>query len=133
MKVLWFFCFIIVNFFTPPHLRAQWVQTSGPEGGKVSDFVNINTNLFAGTSSGGVFLSTDNGTSWTPVNNGLWGSSVRSLAVSGTNLFAGTDGASVWRSTNNGVSWTHVNTGLTGVVVTNLLAVGSNLFSVINS
>ena len=29
------------------------------------------TNLFAGTDGGGVFLSTNNGTSWTAVNTGL--------------------------------------------------------------
>jgi ligand-binding sensor domain-containing protein len=111
------------------HLMAQWVQTNGPEGGSATSFAVSGTNLFAGTYGGGVFLSTDNGTSWTPVNNGLWGTGVMSLAVSGTNLFAGTDGSSVFRSTNNGNSWTHVNTGLTGVNVPNLLAVGTNLFA----
>jgi len=29
------------------------------------------SNLFAGTERGGVFLSTNNGTSWTAVNTGL--------------------------------------------------------------
>lgn len=45
------------------------------------------TNLFAGT-GGGVFLSTNNGTSWT--QTGLTQAEVLALAVSGTNLFAGT-------------------------------------------
>jgi hypothetical protein len=53
------------------------------------------TNLFAGT-EGGVFLSTDNGTSWTQASTGLTSTLVSALAVSGTNLFAGTDGG-VWR------------------------------------
>ena len=51
-------------------------------------------NLFAGTRGGGVFLSTNNGTSWT--QTGLTNTLVLSLAVSGRNLFAGTDGG-VWR------------------------------------
>ena len=34
------------------------------------------TNLFAGTYGGGVFLSTNNGTNWTAVNNGLTNSNV---------------------------------------------------------
>jgi hypothetical protein len=62
------------------------------------------TNLFAGTEGGGVFLSTNNGTSWTAVNTGLTHTYVLSLAVSpatgeagGTNLFAGTEGGGVWR------------------------------------
>ena len=63
------------------------------------------TNLFAGT-GGGVFLSTNNGTSWKQVNNGLMDTNILSLAVSGTNLFAGTYGSGVFLSTNNGASWT---------------------------
>ncbi|MCK7528688.1 MAG: hypothetical protein MZV64_69590 [Ignavibacteriales bacterium] len=65
----------------------------------------------------GVFLSTNNGTSWTAVNTGLTNTNVRALAVSGTNLFAGTDGGGVFLSTNNGTSWTAVNTGLTNTNV----------------
>jgi hypothetical protein len=53
------------------------------------------TNLFAGT-FGGVFLSTNNGTSWTAASTGLTNTYVSALAVSGTNLFAGTNGG-VWR------------------------------------
>jgi photosystem II stability/assembly factor-like uncharacterized protein len=89
---------------------AQWVQTNGPYGGLVNCFAVSGTNLFAGT-RGGVFLSTNNGTSWTAVNTGLTNTDVTSLAVSGTNLFAGTFGG-VFLSTNNGTSWTAVNTGL---------------------
>jgi hypothetical protein len=70
------------------------------------------TNLFAGTFGGGVFLSTNNGTSWTAVNTGLTNLYVFALAVSGTNLFAGTYYGGVFRSTNNGTSWTTVNSGL---------------------
>jgi hypothetical protein len=54
------------------------------------------SNLFAGT-SGGVFLSTDHGKSWTPVNTGLTDIYVWSLAVSGTYLFAGAECGGIWR------------------------------------
>ncbi|MEX0601758.1 MAG: regulator, partial [Bacteroidota bacterium] len=81
-------------------LFAQWVQTNGPYGGFVRSLAVSGTNLFAGTDGGGVFLSTNNGTSWTQVNTGLTNTDVRSLAVSGTNLFAGTDGGGVFLSTN---------------------------------
>jgi photosystem II stability/assembly factor-like uncharacterized protein len=70
------------------------------------------TNIFAGASDyypeyGGVYLSTDNGTNWTHVNNGLTGYVVYALAVSGNQIFAaGTYGIS--RSTNNGTNWTSV-------------------------
>ncbi len=107
--------------------HAQWVQTNGPYGGYINCFTVSGTNLFAGT-SGGVFLSTNNGTSWTAVNNGLTNTDVRALAVSGTNLFAGTSGG-VFLSTNNGTSWTAVNTGLTNTHVRSLAVSGTNLFA----
>ena len=44
--------------------HAQWVQTNGPYGGMIQCLAVSGTNLFAGT-DGGVFLSTNNGTSWT--------------------------------------------------------------------
>ncbi|OGU74600.1 MAG: hypothetical protein A3H45_10575 [Ignavibacteria bacterium RIFCSPLOWO2_02_FULL_55_14] len=61
----------------------------------VSALAVSGTNLFAGTYGGGVFLSTNNGTSWTAASTGL--TDVSALAVSGTNLFAGTRGGGVWR------------------------------------
>ena len=51
--------------------NAQWTQTNGPEGGSIAAFVTNGTNLFAGTRGGGVFLSTNSGSSWTAVNNDL--------------------------------------------------------------
>jgi hypothetical protein len=81
------------------------------------------TNLFAGTggafgnpAANGVFLSTNNGASWTAVSTGLDSSWVFAFAISpngasGTNLFAGTS-YGVFLSTNNGTSWTPANAGL---------------------
>jgi len=92
------------------------------------------TNLFAGTGSSGVFLSTTNGASWSAVNAGLTdrngnARTVYALAVGGTNLFAGTSGGGVFLSTNNGASWSPVNTGLTKSYVNALAASGTNLFA----
>src|ERR1019366_3360420 len=65
------------------------------------------TNLFAGTSYNGVYLSTNNGTSWSAVNTGLPASSrVLSLVISGTTLFAGTSGNGVYSSPVTSATWT---------------------------
>ena len=53
-------------------------------------------NLFASTPDG-VFLSTNNGTTWTEVNLGLTTLSVQSFAVNDTYLFAGMYAGGVWR------------------------------------
>lgn len=57
----------------------------------------LGTNRIAENDSGGVYLSTNNGTGWTTVDSGLTSTYVWSLAVLGTNLFAGTAAGSVWQ------------------------------------
>ena len=110
-------------------LLAQWVQTNGPNGSNLFCLAVSGTNLFAGTQGGGVFLSTDDGTSWTAVNSGLTNTTVRAFAVSGTNLFAGTAGGGVFLSTDNGTNWTAANSGLTGTDVYGFAASGTNPFA----
>jgi ligand-binding sensor domain-containing protein len=86
------------------------------------------TNLFAGTWGGGVFLSTNNGISWTTVNSDLTNLYVESFAAIGTNLFAGT-WRGVFLSTNNGTNWTVINNDLMDLYVESLAVSGTNLFA----
>jgi hypothetical protein len=112
----------IFTVATPAY--AQWVRTNGRFDGRVYSLVVSGTNLFAGE-DGGVFLSTDNGTSWRAVKTTGY---VDALVVSDTNLFAGAYGG-VSLSTNNGASWTAVNTGLWNPIVLSLAVSGKNLFA----
>ncbi|GJQ31235.1 MAG: hypothetical protein HBSAPP04_00740 [Ignavibacteriaceae bacterium] len=126
---------IMYMLLSSSFILAQWVQTNGPDH-MVNCLAVKGPNLFAGTvSSGnfgpGIYLSTDNGTSWTGVNNGITGRGlfVNALAVDGTNLFAGTGGG-VYLSTDNGTSWTAVNNGIpNGFSVISLAVSGTNLFA----
>jgi ligand-binding sensor domain-containing protein len=116
---------LFIILFLSTEIYPQWVQTNGPYGGNITCFVASETNLFAGT-IGGVFLSTDNGTSWSSASNGLPSNQdgsyqyVRCLALSGTNLFAGTndgiflstDNGTSWSSASNGTSWSSASNGL---------------------
>ncbi|HUU28477.1 MAG TPA: hypothetical protein VM123_11755 [archaeon] len=128
-------CILILFLLSLMHggvAHAQWVQTSGPYGGVILSFAVSGTNLFAGTYEDGVFLSTNNGTSWTEVNTGLTNTVILALAVSpdsSGNLFAGTGDGGVFLSTNNGTSWTEVNNGLTNTSVRALAVSGTNLFA----
>jgi len=124
MKKLSFVLGMLIIGLTSNVLQAQWVQTNGPYGGMINSLAVSGTNLFAGTGGGGVFLSTNNGTSW--IATGLTKGWVSALAVSGTNLFAGTEGG-VFLSTNNGTSWTSI--GLTNRDVLALTISGTNLFA----
>jgi hypothetical protein len=95
----------------------------------VSSLAVSETNLFAGTEGSGVFLSTNNGTSWAAVNTGMTNTNVYSLVVNGKNLYAGTDNGGVFLSSNNGKSWTPVNSGLPNTEVRVLAVNGGNLFA----
>ena len=107
----------------------QWVKINVPFGGGcrnfdislpsgVSAFAVTGNNMFVGIDSG-VFLSTNNGASWTAANFGLpatasnYSCVVNRFTVSGNNIFAGTDEYGVYISANNGTSWKAVNNGLT--------------------
>lgn len=65
--------------------------------------------LYAGTSTGGVFISNDGGASWTEANVGLTNLNITALIISATRssttLYAGTSGAGVFKSTDGGATW----------------------------
>jgi len=114
---------------THSQLQAQWIQTNGPYGAYVNSIAVSGRNLFVAASPGGIFLSTNNGTSWDAVNGGLTTKAVWSLCVSGTNIFAGTY-VEVYLSTDNGSSWTLVNNGLNhGNEIRSLFVKGGNVFA----
>ena len=117
---------MLVILFSINQSTAQWVQTSGPNI-TVQSLAVIDKNLFAGTENG-VFLTTNNGTSWTKVNTGLADTGISALASIGTNLFASTS-SGVFLTTNNGTGWKQVNNGLTATSIRSLATVGTSLFA----
>ncbi len=114
------------------NINAQWVPTERfpSSGGGVFSLTSSGTNVFAGTFNGGVFLTTNGGTSWAEVDSGLTNKSVWSLTISGSNLFAGTNGSGVFLSTNNGTDWTGASSGLPDNTTVYSFAVsGTNIFA----
>ncbi len=120
-------CFFLLAFLVSGRIMAQWVIANTTFGGGVICFTVSGNNIFAGTSSG-IYLSSNNGTDWSPINNGLTNTTINALTVSGTNTFAGTNGG-VFLSTNYGISWTAVNNGLTSNNVQALAVSGPAIFA----
>ncbi len=89
----------------------SWTAT-GLMHGDVSALAIAGTNLIAGTLFDGIFLSTDFGSHWHPINIGLTNSYILSLAVYGSYLYAGTFGGGVVLSTDGGKTWQSINSGL---------------------
>ena len=93
----------------------RWTS-NGPFGGMVSTLAvdpMTPTTIYAGTVAGGVFKSTDSGSSWTV--SGLMDTRIRALAIdpsAPTTIYSGTD-SGIFKSNDGGVSWVAINSGLT--------------------
>jgi hypothetical protein len=104
---------------------AQWTPDTNGIGRMTERSIAVSgNNIFTGTFNAGVYLSTNNGTSWsqTSLNNQF----VFSLAVNGSNVFAGTYGNGLFLSTNNGSTWSQP---LLNQYVVSLAVSGNNIFA----
>ena len=96
----------------------------------VTGLALIGSDLYAGTIDGGIYLSTDNGTTWALIYKRLEpADEVTCFAQIGGNLFAGTENKGIYRSTDLGKSWTEINTSLTNIDVLSFGESGSNFFA----
>jgi photosystem II stability/assembly factor-like uncharacterized protein len=69
--------------------------------------------IYVGDDGAGFLRSTDNGTSWDQVNDGLPNTFVWAIAVTGEGtVFAGLARDGIYRSTNRGTDWDSINSGL---------------------
>lgn len=92
----------------------------------IRSLVLSGTSLFAGTWSYGLFISTNNGASWSASN--LPSTRILALAVGREIIYAGT-GDGVFASTNNGTSWIAASAGLTNTPVHCIAVTDTNLFA----
>jgi len=121
--------------FLSTNSGANWTQTGLHTG--VNALAISGENIFAGTDSAGIFRTTDNGATWSSVNEGLPKSPsgttkyvpVTMLFPHGTLLYAGSPGNGVFFSSSVVPGWTEANSGLTNTNVKSLEVLGTNLFA----
>jgi len=110
MKKTLLLLFAITLCFTG-NVFAQWIKTSSVPTAQPRSISINGSNILVGSmagafSSGGVFYSTDGGTTFTKTavtpNTRIW-----SVFLAGTSFLAGSDGGGIHLSTNNGASWTN--------------------------
>lgn len=104
---------------------SQWVKMSTPIGLKstsIRSIIGEDTNLFVACNSG-IYHSSDSGTSWKTINNGLTNTEINTLLKKDGSLFAGSNirynepsnpkfPAGIFRSFDFGENWITSNTGL---------------------
>jgi photosystem II stability/assembly factor-like uncharacterized protein len=94
----------------------NWIAIGVPSMGSVTSIAIDPTDfrtLYATSSTGGIFKSTDQGTTWSAVNQGLTMTDIRSILVHPQNpnlLYAGGVGM-VFKSTDGGGEWTAIDLG----------------------
>lgn len=109
------------------HLRWRYI---GPPGNRTDAVAGVagNTNVwYVGAASGGVFKTTDGGTTWKPMFDAEPVQSIGALAVARSNpnvVWAGTGesfirsdisiGDGIYKSTNGGATWQHMGLDATG-------------------
>lgn len=90
--------------------RGEWT-TNGPAGADVEQIAIDPTDpstIYLATWGSGVFRSTNAGTTWRPVNEGLADAEVSTIAIDPLDpdtVFAGTEQEEIYRSTNGGRRW----------------------------
>jgi photosystem II stability/assembly factor-like uncharacterized protein len=120
-----FYSFLLLFLLFTLSSRAQdglgiWTTTTtsvGPVYAMVIDPSNTDI-MYTGSSTSGIFKTTNAGGTWNPANNGLLNIAILSLAISTSNpqvLYAGTNFGTndgVYKTTDGGGSWTRIITGI---------------------
>lgn len=124
-----FFIFILIIILSNA-VFSQWeacnngLNTSQP----FLTFAINGNNLFIGTLGNGIYLTTDNGTNWQAVNQGLTsplGRMVIALTAKGDTIYAGgADG--IYFTSNNGTNWNKINTDLPKSSVVSAIGINGN-------
>ena len=122
-------CLVLVAVLPCSPALTQWVQTNGTSRGDSRHFAVSGRNIFSGTDSRGVFLSTNNGTSWVAAKSGLTDSGVSAFSAAGAKPFTGTLEGEVFFSTDDGTTWTAAGTGSENTPAQSSGEGGTNLFA----
>jgi len=109
---------------------SNWTFGIGsPASTVVRGFISLSSDIFAYTSTKGVYKSNDGGVSWNTVNTGLTNLKIASMTIVNTKIVLATEGAGVFVSSDNGSNWILSNTGIAGSKNgTFVWTMGSNLY-----
>ena len=107
-------------------LQAKWLPIADHDIGAIKCLIINGNNIYAGTETNGVILSTDQGVSWLKTNDGLTNLNVHCLLFRKQNLFAGTS-SGLFFSTNKGSTWKSLKTDFSEFSVTAIAIIDSNI------
>ncbi len=115
----------------------KWVKTYYVPNASFTAISINDSVIYAGFRGAGILKSTDNGSTWDTVNNGLSTSpghypGINSLAVLGDVVYAGTDVNGVYRSTDGGANWSQFNNGFSSPITYGIAFKDSSVYLATN-
>jgi Secretion system C-terminal sorting domain len=118
------------GIFISADLGTTWtISNTGLTTVNVLSLAKLGTNIFAGTSGGGVFISANNGATWRALPNvGLTNKTITALVGNEENIFAGTENG-MFGSSDDGDTWTAINLNLPNLSIKNLVVASDNIFA----
>ncbi len=105
----------------------QWKELTGLCGIHCYAILDLAPGLLAGVTDGGVFMSSDKGNSWTPLDSGISTAYVSDVAYKDSALYAALLERGVARS-SEGTAWQTINGGLTDSYYYKFFQKGSQLY-----
>lgn len=118
---------LFVGLLSSKDANAQWEPTPGPYGASVISISISGTTLVAGTTSNGVFLSTNSGANWSNITGTLPNLYIPSTLITSPYIFVGTNGNGVYRTSNYGTNWSGPGTNITNRNVYSLVRSASGV------
>ncbi|MDP4219421.1 MAG: T9SS type A sorting domain-containing protein [Bacteroidota bacterium] len=106
----------------------DWKVSNGLGRNAVHSFVQSGQYFFAGTDTGGIYISTDGGMNWSSVQTMSNSFPISAMLVSGSGIYAASTGAGVFRSLDNGQHWEAINQGLKGLNIYSFVKYGNTFF-----
>ncbi len=103
-------------------VSAQWQQLNGPFSVDIASVGAKGSTIFAGTLGEGLYVSYNNGQTWSLANGVPDYKYINAIAKSGQYIFAGD-----YRSTDNGLTWTIMGNGFPSCCITSLAASGATV------
>ena len=111
-----FFTLLLIVFYTTI-TNAQWTLCNKPSGVLPFSLVIHDDVLYMGTVSNGIYRSTDGGSNWTQINEGITSMQIWNIAYANGALFASSTGGMVFKSTNGGNNWILSNIGISSTTI----------------
>jgi photosystem II stability/assembly factor-like uncharacterized protein len=114
------------------------VQSGLPSSDQVTSFVFSDGQSFCSTLNNGVYISSNDGLSWSAINNGLTGQmGIQSLSIANKKLYAARSKQGIFYSIDKGATWSSYNTGFPNGILTGpvnfIQPVGNKLYAATNA